>query len=66
MRKSVGANAQRIECEYDHRLLMVLSRAGIEIKCRTCQRIDVTTWEELEAMRQKVVQDKPECGSIAV
>ena len=55
MRESlVGSDTQRIECEYDHRLLMVFSHVGLEIKCRTCQRIIVKTWEELEHLRQSV------------
>lgn len=49
---------QRIECEYDHRLLLVVCPEGIITKCRTCKRSVVKTWDELKALGQQAGADK--------
>ncbi len=42
---------QQIACTFDHRLLVVFSRQGLEVKCRTCKQVHCVSWQELETIR---------------
>ena len=40
-----------LACSNDHRQLVVFSRAGLEVKCRTCKQVQTVSWQELEVIR---------------
>ncbi len=49
-------NTQPLTCQFDHRQLVVFSRQGLEVKCRTCKQVQTVSWQELEVIRATLNQ----------
>ncbi len=46
-----GSNTHPLACSNDHRQLVIFSRQGLSIKCRTCKQVQLVSWQELETIR---------------
>ncbi len=46
-----GSNTHPLTCQFDHRQLVIFTRSGVEVKCRTCKQVQIVSWQELETIR---------------